>query len=729
MPSSRPNPSSALPANRLRVGECVADIPSREIVRADGTRSRITVKSMAVLLLLVEGAGQVVSREQLLESAWVGTLPTDDVLTQAITQLRKALGDDRDAPAYVETIPKAGYRLLAEVAWLSGTGDGSASVTPMIRRRWVLGASAVALVALAWVVLQWRTSAPSLPVRGDATPAADLAYTLLTAHPGPETQPALSPDGALVAYAMAPAHAEDAPAIFLQAAQPTPPRQLTMPPPGHSDHFPRWSPDGRQLMFVRIDEGGGCQLQWLPASGGATRSVGRCGRLNGRYDWLPDGSGIIAGLKPEGGGPAPLSVLRLDSGKWEPMRYQGSAGGVDFDPRFSPDGTRLVFRRGLTQSDLWAMPAAGGVPVRLTRLQRAIIGWDWTPDGRTLLLSVFGNPSQLFRHDLASGDTHALGWLPAAELDIAARRGVMVFAVNDARISMFRYPLPLRAGGSAEPLFASTGSDMLPSPSPDGKQLAFLSDRNREVRLWLGELGQSGHLRMIEGITPLARHPPQWSADGRRLLLIGETVAADGGRQPQLFEVDVASGRARGLRVGSAIPYFAQYLPEGRLLLVVNRGAGRLSLRIVEEAAPTQAVAILDDVGEARFDRDSGQVHFVRSGQPGLWRTGTDLRAPVLLDPRQPYSYGLRRWGVLEGRPFALRTAAPACLASWHWFGDGGRDAPGCLDRERRGVPSAAVMVSADGKWLYASMTAGLENSDIGLLSLAAPSGGKSATR
>ena len=97
MPSSRPNPSSALPANRLRVGECVADIPSREIVRADGTRSRITVKSMAVLLLLVEGAGQVVSREQLLESAWVGTLPTDDVLTQAITQLRKALGDDRDA--------------------------------------------------------------------------------------------------------------------------------------------------------------------------------------------------------------------------------------------------------------------------------------------------------------------------------------------------------------------------------------------------------------------------------------------------------------------------------------------------------------------------------------------------------------------------------------------------------------------------------------------------------
>src|SRR5690606_28532982 len=97
--------------------------------------------------------------------------------------------------------------------------------------------------------------------------------------------------------------------------------------------------------------------------------------LNGRYDWLPDGSGIVAGLKPEGDGPAPLSVLRLDSGQWQPMRYPVGAGEVDFDPRFSPDGARLGFRCGLSHSDLWVMPAAGGAPTRLTRLQGSITGW------------------------------------------------------------------------------------------------------------------------------------------------------------------------------------------------------------------------------------------------------------------------------------------------------------------------------------------------------------------
>lgn len=115
MPPNRPGPTDAPPANRLRVGACTVDVPLREIVRADGAKTRVTVKSMAVLMLLAEHAGQVVSRDALLHSVWAGTMPTDDVVTQAVTLLRKALGDDRDAPAYVETIPKAGYRLLADV--------------------------------------------------------------------------------------------------------------------------------------------------------------------------------------------------------------------------------------------------------------------------------------------------------------------------------------------------------------------------------------------------------------------------------------------------------------------------------------------------------------------------------------------------------------------------------------------------------------------------------------
>ena len=732
MSLSQWNRLDALPSSRLRVGECVVDIPLREVACADGSKTRITLKSLEVLLALAERQGQVVGRDALLKSVWAGTVRTEDVVTQAVTALRKALADDREAPQYLETIPKSGYRLLVPVEWLP-EADGApvpAAAPPAtaarrtLRRGIVFGLCAA---LLAWAAIRWSGGASPSPSVAATAATDELPYTLLTSRPGPETQPALSPDGAMLAYAMPPDAPDGEPAIFLQAAQPTPPRQFTVPPPGHSDHVPRWSPDGRLLMFARIDAKGGCELLLSPASGGSTRVAGRCDRLNGRYDWLPDGSGIVAGLKPDGAGrPAPLSILRMDDGQWRPMRYAIGQGDVDFDPRFSPDGAQLAFRRNLSHSDLWTMPAAGGAPRRLTRLRSNINGWDWTPDGRALLFALPGNASRLYRHDLASGRTQALARFAGSGLDVASRRDAMVFAIDDARIAMFRYPLPMREGAKAEALFASTGNDVLPSPSPDGRWLAFHSDRSRETRLWLGEPEHPDRLRMVEGIVPVSRHPPQWSDDGRRLLVIGESSGAGGVPVSRLYEIDAASGRAKVLPL-DGVPYFAQYLPGHRLLAVVDRGAGRLSLRIVDAAAG-RTITHMDDVGEARFDPASGEVHFVRTSGPGLWRVGLDLQSPSLVDADQPTAYWMRRWGVRDGRPFVLRTAAPACLANWHWLGAGAPADPGCLDRERRGMPSLAAVVSRDGKWLYMSMVSGQENSNIGLVDAGDWAGVRDAT-
>ena len=98
------------------MGECTVDMPLREI-HAPGARRprRVTPKAIGVLAALIEQGGRVVSRDALLAQVWAGTLPSDDVVTQAITQLRKAFDDERGNPRYIETIAKYGYRLLAPV--------------------------------------------------------------------------------------------------------------------------------------------------------------------------------------------------------------------------------------------------------------------------------------------------------------------------------------------------------------------------------------------------------------------------------------------------------------------------------------------------------------------------------------------------------------------------------------------------------------------------------------
>src|SRR6478735_3265641 len=107
------------PNLRLRIGEHVVDTGAlRVVTRPD--LPRLTSKAIAVLVELVRDVGQTVTRDALLDRVWTGRFPTPDVLTQAVKELRRALGDDSKPPQYIETIPKLGYRLIAPVLVLDG---------------------------------------------------------------------------------------------------------------------------------------------------------------------------------------------------------------------------------------------------------------------------------------------------------------------------------------------------------------------------------------------------------------------------------------------------------------------------------------------------------------------------------------------------------------------------------------------------------------------------------
>ena len=84
------------------------------ILTADG-EVRIEPRVMDVLVFMVKHAGQVVSREEFIQSVWNGTFVTDEVLSRCVYRLRQALGDDTRKPRFIETVSKRGYRLIASV--------------------------------------------------------------------------------------------------------------------------------------------------------------------------------------------------------------------------------------------------------------------------------------------------------------------------------------------------------------------------------------------------------------------------------------------------------------------------------------------------------------------------------------------------------------------------------------------------------------------------------------
>jgi TolB-like protein/DNA-binding winged helix-turn-helix (wHTH) protein len=84
-------------------------------IERDGETVKLEPKAALVLTYLAQRAGEPISRDQLLEAVWPGVIVSDEALTNTINKLRRAFGDERQHPRIIETIPKMGYRLIAEV--------------------------------------------------------------------------------------------------------------------------------------------------------------------------------------------------------------------------------------------------------------------------------------------------------------------------------------------------------------------------------------------------------------------------------------------------------------------------------------------------------------------------------------------------------------------------------------------------------------------------------------
>ncbi|MGW8247616.1 MAG: winged helix-turn-helix domain-containing protein, partial [Acidiferrobacterales bacterium] len=146
------------PHEPFEIGDWLVDPDSGRLRRGDD-EVKLEPKVMAVLVCLAQQPGKVFSREELEATVWAGTIVGYDALSNSIIKLRKALGDDRSNPRYIETVSKKGYRLVAEVRPKQGDAGASPVRTTLgdshvtgSRRPAILPLAIVALLAVGFVV-------------------------------------------------------------------------------------------------------------------------------------------------------------------------------------------------------------------------------------------------------------------------------------------------------------------------------------------------------------------------------------------------------------------------------------------------------------------------------------------------------------------------------------------------------------------------------------------------
>ena len=106
-----------------KFGEFTLDVPERRLTRG-ALPVHLAPKTYDVLVALVRRAGHLVTKRELLDRIWSDVFVEEGILTVHVASLRKALGDMRRSPWYIETVSRSGYRFIAPVAH-AGTGDGA----------------------------------------------------------------------------------------------------------------------------------------------------------------------------------------------------------------------------------------------------------------------------------------------------------------------------------------------------------------------------------------------------------------------------------------------------------------------------------------------------------------------------------------------------------------------------------------------------------------------------
>ena len=521
-------------ARILRFGVFELDLDRAEL-RKQGLRLRLKEQPFRVLAALLENQGEVVTRDELVRRLWAdGTVVDfDRGLNAAVTRLRQVLADSAETPRYVETVARRGYRFVAPVETVDGatfaatngraldSGIAPSLSRPRARKNWRIAVMSAATILLIVVFLVFfRTE-------------REASLEQITRDPGLATDPTLSPDGKLLAYASDRGR-QNLTIWVKQLVSGGKAVQLT-----HDDsdaHQPSFSPDGSTIVYRSERDGGGIFV--IPTIGGEPMRIapgGRNPRFSPNGKWIAYWVGRVKDSAPEANGLGIVLVIPASGG--EPKRVGPDLPYGGF-PVWSADSKELLVyanpREGpiLVEADWWTVPVEGGAARKtgvFARLQAEGFlrdfaaglprASDWV-DNTLTFSAQKGDTRSVWRmpfsgHGSGSGAAERLTQGTTLDVYPSAGQGCLVFASLRQGKAIWSLPVDANQGKVTGELRRVTDGSRLEvntSISADGLMLVYGSTVSNQEDIWLKDLHTEKETA-IAGTSSIESHP-RISRDG-----------------------------------------------------------------------------------------------------------------------------------------------------------------------------------------------------------------------
>ena len=485
----------------------------------------LTPKVFATLVVLVESAGRLVTKDEFFKRVWHEAFVEEAVLSQNISVLRKTLNGGTGP--LIETVPKVGYRFVAKVQMVTGekavkeqpqTAPSSADLTnlketpSLPKPGFPKAVAAVALVAIliaATVFFLW--------VSQPAEPRVVRARALTTSGRA-EPWGGITIDGSRVYFIERQGGRFQLMQTSVAGGGET---QVASPFP--NTRIFGLSPDGSQFLIGNfVDMGGHMPLSTWPAQGGAPHRIGDISADDAI--WFPDGKRILYSYDK--------GVFSVDANGTNARHlFDVNGSAVDFSWHPGSDRFRFTVIDDNGDDSLWEASSAEPSLRPLLPGQRETNGeccGSWTPDGRNYIFSAFQNEEEdlwvlpesagLFRAHkktpmrLTNGPD-GFSW-PIPDKD---GKRLFVFGLQYRR-SAVRFDPSQKSFApflSSQPMFDFAFSH-------DGNWVTYISTRES---LWRSRVDGTEALQLTS--PPLRALHPRWSPDGSHILFIGSKIGSD----------------------------------------------------------------------------------------------------------------------------------------------------------------------------------------------------------
>jgi Tol biopolymer transport system component/DNA-binding winged helix-turn-helix (wHTH) protein len=552
-------------------------------------------KVFATLQVFLENAGHLLEKDELMQKIWKDQFVEESNLTFNIKMLRRVLDDDAQQPRFIETVPRRGYRFIAEVNQNSGPADVKAEAAGLparstkiafprpIKRAYLSIAGLVLLLLAALYAVVWlgqRNHAANSISSAPILSAPFKSENFLTF--GAE-RAVITPDGKYVAYLL---EVGGKTSLWLRQLETSENIQIVPP----SDQFYRGlavSHDGNSLYFARNsgEDRNTLAIYRVMTFGGIPVKIAE--RAQGWISLSPDDRQIsFIRCKYEDEDFCALVLADVDGSNERRLLTRPRPFRI-VDNQFSPDGKSIAFatgqsRNGASDFRLMRFNLGNGTESQISsRTFFEIKNLKWLPDGNGLLLTALetiDGPLRIWEASIAKeevkvltndaanyltismdaaadkmiatlvSDSFHLYLAPANDLNnvksIAAARtfsfasnGNIVFAGDDGDIWSIN-----RDGGEQRQLTNNPSKDSCPRISPDGRYLFFASTRSGSVQVWRMNSDGSNQVQFTkrEGGYPIFVTPDdRWlyfqSGVQRRLW----RISTDGSDEMHIAEAEV----------------------------------------------------------------------------------------------------------------------------------------------------------------------------------------------